>query len=79
MDFPDFEEFKKTLTEERLSELFSGISRFQIIQADQLTSENINALVSELMHQSISASMAANLMILEAYHAWLSQEILGQS
>lgn len=78
MKFPSFEKFQSTLTEERLSELFSDIYKMEIIEINGLTPENINALISKLMYETIGASTEVNIRLLAAYHEWISQELSDQ-
>lgn len=78
MGFPSFEDFKRTLTEERLTELFSDMYNIHIYEMTALTQENISALVSNLSNELIGASVAANIRLLEAYHEWLSQDVSDQ-
>ena len=78
MSFPSFKDFRETLTEERLSEIFSDIYRIDVIEINGLTPENINAFISKLRYDTIGASISASLALLEAYHEWLSQELSGQ-
>ena len=78
MSFPSFNEFRETLTEERLSEIFSDIYQFDIVEIKGLTPENISAFISKLRYDTIGASISATIDLLEAYHEWLSQELSGQ-
>lgn len=75
MDFPPFDRFRETLTEERLAEIFSDIHQLEIIEIKGLTSENISAFISKIRYDTIGASISAAIGLIGAYHEWLSQEL----
>lgn len=79
MEFPSFDDFRATLTEEKCIELMQDIHSVNRIEIKGLTQENISAFISHLSMQIIAASTVANLRYLEAYHEWLSQELAHQS
>ena len=77
---PSFEEFTKTLTEERLAEMFSDIKEINVVHISELSQENISAFLTHFQLQILQNSLRLNLRLLDEYHTWISthpsQELL---
>lgn len=75
MNFPDFNDFLNTLTEDRLGELFGDIKQFEMIQLASLSPENLSAFITNLRHETLGLSVSLTLRVLGAYHEWLSTQL----
>lgn len=69
---PSFEEFTKTLTEERLAEMFSDIKEINVVHISELSQENISAFLTHFQLQILQNSLRLNLRLLDEYHTWIS-------
>lgn len=71
MEFPDFSEFRNTLTEEQLEKIIpSGVLAHYVIQEPR-NSENVSAFISDLAERIFAANIRATCDLLELYHEWL--------
>ncbi len=75
MEFPAFEDFVSTLSEERIVELSKGLNMTNHYQFGNITAESIGAYVSDVVTKTLGWSVALNVKLLEAYHTWLSQQM----
>ena len=75
MNFPDFDDFLATLTEERLGELFGDIKQAEMVQLADRSPETLSAFINKLRHEALGVSVTLSLRVLEAYHEWLSKQI----
>ena len=75
MDFPDFNEFLDTLTEERFHELFGDLKQVEMIHLADRSPETLSAFITKLRHDTLGTSVTLMLRVLEAYHEWLSTQI----
>ncbi len=76
MQFPDFQDFLATLTQERLEELLGDYQSIEIVEITDIKDErNINAFISHIMAQTVSHSMSVNLRLLQACHEYLREQI----
>ncbi len=69
---PSFGEFTKTLTEERLAEMFSDIKEINVVHISELSQENISAFLTHFQLQILQNSLRLNLRLLDEYHTWIS-------
>lgn len=76
MQFPDFQEFLDTLDEKRMEEILGDMRKAKYYEIQDIRdARNWNAYISDLRHESISFSIAANLRVLQAYHEWIQKQI----
>lgn len=75
MNFPDFNEFLDTLTEERFGELFGDIKQAEMIQLADRSPETLSAFINKLRHETLGVSVTLALRVLGEYHEWLSKQI----
>ena len=76
MQFPDFQDFLATLTPERYTEIIGDYQIVDTIQISDIRDErNISAFVSHIMSQTVSHSLNLSLLLLQAYHEWLQEQM----
>lgn len=76
MEFPDFQEFLETLDEKRMEEILGDMRETKYYEIHDIRdARNWNAYISDLMHETISFSIGANLRVLRAYHEWIQKQI----
>lgn len=79
MKIPSFDEFRATLTEERILEIQGGYDFEEKLPAVNFNdSASVSAFISSLGMAVIAQSTIANLRFLGAYHEWLSLQIQNQ-
>lgn len=74
MELPPFEDFLQSVEDNEIS-VFSGIDLSDIIVMDNVSIENINALIQHLVEISTAFSFKSTFAILRAYHEWLQQQL----
>lgn len=75
MNFPDFNDFLDTLTEDRLGELFGDIKQVEMVRLSNLSPETLSAFITNLRYETLGLSVSLALRILGEYHEWLSKQI----
>lgn len=74
MELPGFEEFKNSLSEEKIADMF-GRSMLNIYQMENFTSENASAFLSKVAFDIMAKSAEYSLNLLQAYHEWLQTQL----
>ena len=75
VNFPDFNEFLDTLTEDRLNDLFGDIQQVEMVQLADRSPETLSAFINKLRHETLGVSVTLALRVLGEYHEWLSKQI----
>ena len=76
MTIPSFDDFKLTITEEKLMEMLPFFGHHEIIECtDGITPENLGAVYSRILDIAINKSLEFQLALLAEYHEWLRTQI----
>ena len=71
MEFPDFSEFRNTLTEEQLKQIMPLDNLAHYIIQEPRSPENISAFLSDFARRIFMENVRATCDLLELYHEWL--------
>lgn len=75
MGLPDFSEFLNAVDYDKLEENIACSIGKKIIFTKTLSKENFEAMLSEIMYQSVDASKKVFIAYLQAYHEWLQEQL----
>lgn len=75
MDIPNFDEFRSSLTEEKVAEMFSGGIRRHYVINDLSNPDNVSAFISDFAFQVVSQCSKFTINLLEHYHEWLQEQL----
>lgn len=75
MSLPDFSEFLDSVDYDKLQKTIADSIGSRIIFTGKMSKENFEAMLSEMMYQSIGASKEVFISYLQEYHEWLQKQL----